>query len=48
MCWRLSQGYVFEEEWVDIIKYLYNQEDALTLIVAVRDVITRCERVCIS
>lgn len=35
---RMS-GFVFEEEWVDIIKYMYNSEDALVLIVRIRDII---------
>ena len=30
------KGHVFEEEWVDIIKYMYNQEDALAVIVLLR------------
>lgn len=32
-------GHVYEEEWVDIIKYMYNHEDSLALIVMVNDLI---------
>ena len=30
---------MYEEEWVDIIKYMYNHEDSLALIVMVNDLI---------
>jgi len=30
---------VFEEEWVDIIKYMYNHEDSVTLIMKCKDLI---------
>lgn len=36
---RRVKGSVFEEEWVDIIKYMYNEDDSLQLIVLVRDAI---------
>ena len=32
-------GHVYEEEWVDIIKYMYNHEDSLALTVMVNDLI---------
>eukprot|EP00937_MAST-01D_sp_MAST-1D-sp2_P001185 g1185.t1 len=32
-----QRGGVQEEEWVDIIKYMYNHQDALSLIVMVKD-----------
>lgn len=33
------EGYVAEEEWVSIIKYMYNHEDSVELIVKLKDVI---------
>lgn len=36
---------VYEEEWVDIIKYMYNHEDSVTLIMKMKDVIASQQRV---
>lgn len=30
-------GYIEEDNWVDIIKYMYNKEDSLALIIMVKD-----------
>uniref|UniRef100_A0A7S1KQN4 EF-hand domain-containing protein n=1 Tax=Percolomonas cosmopolitus TaxID=63605 RepID=A0A7S1KQN4_9EUKA len=34
-------GFVYEEEWVDIIKYMYNKEDSVSVIVNVKEAIRR-------
>jgi len=36
---------VYEEEWVDIIKYMYNHEDSVTLIMKCKDLIASQSRV---
>jgi len=33
------KGNVYEEEWVDIVKYMYNREDSLNLTVMVKDLV---------
>lgn len=35
----VAQGVVYQEEWMDIIKYMYNHSDSLALIVMVNDLI---------
>lgn len=40
---RMSSS-VYEEEWVDIIKYMYNHEDSVTLIMKVKDLIASQNR----
>jgi hypothetical protein len=32
-------GVILEEEWVDIVKYMYNNEDAVTIIMRIRDIL---------
>jgi hypothetical protein len=32
-------GNILEEEWVDIVKYMYNNEDAVTIIMRIRDIL---------
>lgn len=32
-------GSILEEEWVDIVKYMYNNEDAVTIIMRIRDIL---------
>ena len=39
MVHRRTSGYLQEEEWVDIVKYMYNAEDAVSIIMRVREVI---------
>jgi hypothetical protein len=39
---RMS-GSIEEEEWIDIIKYMYNHEDSLALMVMVKDRIRHTE-----
>eukprot|EP01029_Cantina_marsupialis_P007920 TRINITY_DN1903_c0_g1_i1.p1 TRINITY_DN1903_c0_g1~~TRINITY_DN1903_c0_g1_i1.p1 ORF type:complete len:660 (+),score=241.96 TRINITY_DN1903_c0_g1_i1:96-2075(+) len=34
---KKMKGTVDEEEWVDIVKYMYNREDSLSLIVLIKD-----------
>eukprot|EP00755_Sulcionema_specki_P011828 Sspe_Gene.49932::Locus_27330_Transcript_1_1_Confidence_1.000_Length_2324::g.49932::m.49932 len=36
---KRAAGYVNEEEWVDIVKYMYNAEDSVSIIMKVREVI---------
>jgi hypothetical protein len=36
---RKTRGFVVKEEWIDIIKYMYNRQDSLTRIVAIREAI---------
>eukprot|EP01059_Diplonema_ambulator_P005993 TRINITY_DN15773_c0_g1_i1.p1 TRINITY_DN15773_c0_g1~~TRINITY_DN15773_c0_g1_i1.p1 ORF type:complete len:738 (+),score=258.44 TRINITY_DN15773_c0_g1_i1:43-2256(+) len=36
---KRTQGYILEEEWVDIVKYMYNAEDSVSIIMRVREVI---------
>ena len=28
---KINNGFIFEEEWIDLIKYLYNENDFITL-----------------
>jgi Ca2+-binding EF-hand superfamily protein len=37
------KSYVFEEEWTDIIKYMYNHEDSVVLIMKCKDYIEACQ-----
>ncbi|KAJ9457556.1 putative structural maintenance of chromosome (SMC) family protein [Diplonema papillatum] len=36
---KRTAGYMQEEEWVDIVKYMYNAEDSVSIIMRVREVI---------
>ena len=38
---RKLNGHVNEDEWVEIVKYMYNQEDALAIVSQVREVLTQ-------
>eukprot|EP00758_Cryptobia_borreli_P006861 Tbor_TRINITY_DN5214_c5_g1::TRINITY_DN5214_c5_g1_i1::g.16083::m.16083 len=33
------KGFLYEDEWIDIIKYMYNNDDAVSLIMRVKDII---------
>jgi hypothetical protein len=35
---------VYEEEWVDIVKYMYNAEDSVTIIMRIKEVIKQSHR----
>jgi len=39
LCKKRQGSAVYEEEWVDIIKYMYNHEDSVTLIMKCKDLI---------
>eukprot|EP01063_Lacrimia_lanifica_P005883 TRINITY_DN13544_c0_g1_i1.p1 TRINITY_DN13544_c0_g1~~TRINITY_DN13544_c0_g1_i1.p1 ORF type:complete len:715 (+),score=385.54 TRINITY_DN13544_c0_g1_i1:85-2229(+) len=36
---KRTAGYILEEEWVDIVKYMYNAEDSVSIIMRVREII---------
>lgn len=38
---KRMEGLVLEEEWVDIIKYMYNKDDSINVIIKVREVIRK-------
>eukprot|EP01028_Stygiella_incarcerata_P011364 TRINITY_DN640_c0_g1_i1.p1 TRINITY_DN640_c0_g1~~TRINITY_DN640_c0_g1_i1.p1 ORF type:complete len:822 (-),score=313.57 TRINITY_DN640_c0_g1_i1:462-2927(-) len=40
---RKMKQYLVEDEWVDVIKYMYNQEDSVNIIVRVKDAIRKIE-----
>ena len=33
------EGYVYQEEWIDIVKYMYNREDSLNLVTLIKNTI---------
>lgn len=41
---KKTAGRITEEEWVDIVKYMYNNEDAVTIIMRIRDVLKQQAR----
>lgn len=36
-----AEGYLNEEEWVDIVKYMYNKEDSVNVIIKVKNTIAK-------
>jgi len=44
---RMS-GYVEEENWTDIVKYMYNTEDSLELIIIIKVCMYVCVCVCVN
>merc|ERR1711998_210218 len=41
---KRTKSYVYEEEWKDIIKYMYNHEDSVNLIMKCKDYIEASQR----